>query len=192
MLSLENQLNSVTQTAAEFRAFTQKQMEKESASKDAEIASLKAERKQAVTDGDGEAYEAADNKIEKLNEEKPVESDPHKARGQAWVAENDWYRNNEKLHAYANGIADVIDGEGYNGAAYFAELTRRTKEAFPEEFESKPNAVEGGAPPKAPDAKPHSFESLPKEDQAQYHAFVKMMPDFTQEEFLAQYDWSEE
>ena len=43
---------------------------------------------------------------------------------------------NPKLATFADGLEYRVQAEGYSGANFFPEVTRRTREAFPEEFEN--------------------------------------------------------
>ena len=132
---LEERIDSLTQTNAEFKKYTDKQIQKEHEKNQKLIQDLEALKAQAITDGDGAAAVKAEKDIQNLQQTaKP--DDSYNQLAQSWAAQNSWYATNERLGAYADGIADRIIHEGYTGQAYFNELTRRTKEAFPEEFKN--------------------------------------------------------
>lgn len=190
---LEERIDSLTETNAEFKKYTDSQIKKEAEKNRRLIAELEKVKAQAITDGDGVAAIQAEKDIQNLQQEKPQNDDAaaYNRIAEQWASENQWYVNNKKLAAFANGIADQIAAQGYTGQAYFKELTREVKEAFPEEFEnpnrSKPGSVEDGS--SKVDSKARGWANLPAEDKKQAEKFIKDIPGFTKEEFLAQYEW---
>ena len=192
---LEQRIDSLTKTNADFKKYTDKQIKQEKDANAELIAKLEATKAQAITDGDGLAAVKADRDIQDLqvNEEVPPNNAEYEAMSRAWAEENKWYAKNRKLRAYADGIADSVIFDGYTGQGYFDELTRRTKEDFPEEFKNpnreKAGSVEDGGSKEVDDSKEHTWANLPAADKAIANRFIKDMPDFTKEQFLNQYDW---
>lgn len=190
--SLEERIDALTQTNAEFKQFTDKQIQAEKQKTAKLLSELEAVKAQAITDGDGAAVIKAEKDIKSL--EAPPESMPQNELGNKWAEANPWYNTNTKLTGYADGIFQQILNEGYTGKAYFNELTRRVKETFPEEFENPARkqaaGVEKGGSRDAGGGKSESWENLPAADKAQAQRFMKDIPGFTKEQFLEQYDWS--
>jgi hypothetical protein len=110
------------------------------------------------------------------------------------VNDNRWYIENPKLAAYADGLADRIRAEGYDGQAYFSELTKRVKADFPNEFENparhKANGVEAGGQKGSTDSKAHTYENLPADAKAACNDFVAQ-GFTTKEDYLKNYEWDE-
>jgi hypothetical protein len=188
---LEGRVEELLDSNKKFNEFSQKSLEKERKEKEKAIAQLEDVRKQAVTEGDGEAFDRADKQINELREDirpEPQELDPMAKR---WLSANSWYETNDKLAAYADGQADRLIAQGYTGQAYFDELTKRVHETFPDEFgnknRSKPNTVED-ATPSSPSSK-HTFDNLPADAKEAYAQFKRDIPGFTKEQFVEQYDW---
>jgi hypothetical protein len=192
---LEERIDSLTETNAEFKKYTDAQIKREQEKNQSLIRDLEKAKAQAITDGDGAAAVQAEKDIQALESQELPSNNGYNELAQNWAAENKWYATNEKLGAFADGIADRIISEGYQGQAYFNELTRRTKDAFPEEFENpnrqRANTVEdvGG---KGGSSKEHTWANLPAADKAVANRFISDMPGFTKEQFLAQYEWEEE
>lgn len=192
---LEDKLESQSHTFAEFKQYTDRQIAKEKRDKEKLISELQEVRAQAITDGDGKAAVKAEQEIESLKEsnEPPADQNAYNQLAQSWANENKWYATNTKLSAFADGIADRIINEGYTGQAYFSELTRRTKEAFPDEFENpnrnKANAVESGGDKEAKDGKTQNWANLPDSAKKEANRFIKDIPGFTKEQYLSQYEW---
>lgn len=192
---LEERIENLTKTNAEFKQYTDKQLQKEKEDKKRLIAELEEVRANAITEGDGKAAVKAEKEIRNLEQsnEQPSDQNAYNQLAQSWANENKWYATNTKLSAFADGIADRIINEGYTGQAYFNELTRRTKEAFPEEFENpnrkKSGTVEDGGPKVAEEGKAKSWANLPDSAKKEANRFIKDIPGFTKEQYLSQYEW---
>ena len=191
---LEERIDSLTQTNAEFKQFTDKQFAKEHKKNEQLIADLEAAKAQAITDGDGAAAVKADREISSLQvDNTPPDDLQFQADAQRWASENKWYATNQKLSAFADGIADRLVQQGYRGQAYWNELTRQTQENFPEEFENpnrkKAATVESGGTKEVVGSKARTWENLPKADKAAAERFIRDIPGFTKEAFVEQYDW---
>lgn len=193
---LEERIDSLTQTNAEFKKYTDKQSAKEKAENSRLIGELEQAKAQAITDGDGVAAVKADREIQELQVEEPTNGQlqPNVA-GDAWFAGNDWYAKNPMLHAQADGVADQLRAQGYDDQSelFFNELTSRVKGAFPGEFENpnrnKAGSVEGGGDKEVSGGKEQTWANLPAADKKEANRFIKDMPGFTKEQFLAQYEW---
>jgi len=193
---IEAELSNVRSSADEFRSMAQKNLEKERKEKEKLLKSLEDERAKAVSDGDGQRFSELDSEISELRSE--TKADPsveqHKILVDKFISENNWYTSNDKLAAFADGIAERIASSGYTGQAYFNELSRRVKETFPEEFENpsrKQQTVEGGGDREERDPKPKSWNALPKDAKAQCEKFMRDIPGFTKEDYLSNYEWDE-
>ena len=191
---LEERIDSLTHTNAEFKQYTDKQIKRERQEKEAAIANLEKVRAQAITDGDGLAAVQAEKDINTLQKEE-VQS-PNEAiqqMSQQWVTDNPWYASNKKLGRFADGIADQVIAEGFTGQAYFNELTRQVKEVFPEEFENpnrkKAGSVESGGDKTVDGSEARTWANLPKEAKDAAKRFEKDIPGFKREDYLATYEW---
>ena len=193
---LEERIDSLTQTNADFKQYTDRQRKKDSDENKRLIGELEQAKAQAITDGDGVAAVKADREIQDLQTEAaPAQTDQtaYNRIAQTWADDNKWYATNPKLGRFADGVAEQIASQGYTGQAYFNELTRQVKETFPEEFENpnrqKAGSVENGGAKAVDDSKAQTWANLPAADKAIANRFIKDMPNFTKEEYLAQYEW---
>jgi len=192
----DERIEALTQTNAEFLKFTNKQRDKDKAENQRLIDELETVRAQAITDGDGVAAVKAEKDIKSLEATEPPSDgrEAYQKLSQKWSDDNPWYSDNKKLGRFADGIAEEIVQQGYTGKAYFKELTRQVKEMFPEDFENpaRKNAagVEKGGSRDSGSSDNQSWDNLPKADKAQAQRFIKDIPGFTKEQFLAEYDWS--
>lgn len=188
---LESRVEQLLESNKKFNEFSQRSLDKEKKEKQLLVKELEAARKQAVTDGDGEAFDRADRQLDELREE-PINTQGIDPLAKTWLESNPWYETNAKLAAYADGIADRLVAQGYTGKAYFDELTNEVKETFPDDFgnkkRSKPNSVEAGTEAVV-NSDEHTFDNLPKEAKDAFKDFSRDIPGFTKEQFVEQYDW---
>lgn len=150
------------------------------------INTLKAERKQALADGDADRvvevedqmarahaeHVEAEKKIQQAAQPQEVTQDPVV---QVWVNRNPWYASTPKMKAFADEVGSRLVAAGERDTkAILLEVERRTKKEFPEYFNnprrSAPSSVEGGGN-KGGKSEDH-FELTPAERQVM-HKFVK-------------------
>jgi len=197
---LEGKVESLTESNREFGKYHKKTIEAQRKANATRIGELEAELAQAVTDGDGQAYTRTRAEINDLKTELPQLSD-EQANAQAWdklatqwVSENQWYNTNPTLATFADGLQERVVAEGYNGQAYFTELTRRVKEAFPDDFKnpnrSNANSVEDGGQISTGDSKEHTYANLPADAKKACDGFVKE-GFMTREDYVAEYEFEE-
>jgi hypothetical protein len=188
---LEGRVEQLLDSNKKFNEMSQRTLKKEREEKEKAIAQLEDVRKQAITEGDGEAFDRADKQINELREDIQPQTPEIDPVAKKWLDSNPWYETNDKLAVHADGLADRLVAKGYTGQAYFDELTRQVHEAFPEEFgnknRSKPSSVES-ATPSSPSSK-HTFDSLPADAKEAYAQFKRDIPGFTKDQFVEQYDW---
>lgn len=195
--NLESRINELLESNKKLNEFTQRSIDKEKKEKAELVKQLEAARKQAVTDGDGEAFAQADAKLQSLRESEPPQKEELSPVAQRWLNDNNWYNTDPVLGPYADGIADRLVMQGYTpgSEAYFKELTVRVHDAFPDKFEnpkrSKPNGVEHeGSKTVASNAR--TFANLPPDAKKQYEIFKRDIPGFTKEQYVEHYDWETE
>ena len=175
-------LEEVSQTIKEFAVHHQKN--KEAEYKRA-LADLKAQQKQAVRDGDEDAFEAIDGKIEELNKEvktaseKPKDSPDEDPNFKAWWPKNDWYGpdGDPEMTVYAETTLAPVLNRKYQGAEFYEKLTEAIKKKFPEHFENpnrkKAPAVEGGGSMGGGKSNGQSYSDLPPEAKQACDRYIK-------------------
>lgn len=120
---------------------------------------LRAERKNAFVDGDVDALERAEQRIDTLKEEYQKEvvaaaqveqnTEPTLPPAvQAWVNRNSWYNTDKAMKIYADQLGTELAGAGMlEPNAILAEVERRVKKEFAHKFtngnRAKAAAVEG-------------------------------------------------
>jgi len=192
---LLNEMASLRSNMAEMIKFQKKQT---GLAVDSAVKLALEKRDEAIEIGDVDAVHEHDKEIERLKEEAQTKDEPKDSEAfLEWAAESEWYGENDFLTAEAD--SGFLNPNGYKSEkAYFKELDRRIRLVHPEEFgeatnprKTKQSAV--ATPKKTPSAptKGRKFSDVPKEDQAMYKIQKEAMPDFTEEEFLSQYEWGE-
>jgi len=153
------------------------------------VKELEGRRKEALEDGDSEAVSAIDSQIHEINEipeNLPVEPiQPVSVEFEEWVEENDWYKTNESMKAYA----DILSESPEYGALIKADfpralkkITAKVREEFSENFD-KPKRQPKVAPVEGAVAKrsvktdetksKYTYSDLSRDQQDKCDFFVK-------------------
>ena len=195
----EQKLQQLEESNRKFGEYHKKTIEAEKKRNQQTIAELESRLAQAITDGDGQEYTRTQRELDQLKAgqlDAPVDDmAAWNAMSERWIAENPWYTQSRKLARFADGISDEVRAQGFNGAAYFAELTRQVKAEFPEEFKnpnkSAASAVEtAGEKGGSTSSKKHTYNDLPADAKRACDDFVKG-GFMTKEDYLATYEWEE-
>jgi hypothetical protein len=191
---VEQRLAAAEQANKRFGEYHKQTLAREKREHEEKIAALESKLTKAVTEGDGDTFTRTNRELNSLRQSAPEEvpdATAYNRMAEAWVDANPWYRDNPKLGPYADGIAERVQAEGYSGKAYFEELTKRVKSAFPEEFENpnrkKPNGVDEGGD-KGGENKSRAYDALPADAKKACDEFVAG-GFMTRKEYLAQYEW---
>lgn len=180
------------QTLEEFKAHYAKVRETEYQNA---LKTLRAERRNAMANGDFEQVEAIEDKMETVKTEaesvkKEIDTTPqieiHPEVAQ-WVEANPWYNSDSTMRAFADAIAMSLNKEGKTGSALLRGIDEKVREAFPAKFKNpnrdRPGAVESSAT-KAKTVSPvDSFELTPQEKRIM-ETFVRDGV-MTKEEYIA-------
>ena len=207
--STEAALTEVNQTLKEFKGHYTRV---EQRAYDRAVADLKAKQRQAVEDGDAEAFDAIDQEIEDLRKEatpaKPkgedtttttTAPDPEKAPDfVAWKTENPWYDTDLDMAVYADQAAATLSRQqpDLKGKAFFDKVTEAVRGRFPDKF-SNPRRRDAAHVEGAGDAGGggggggggKTYADLPPEGKAACDRFVKQGL-MTKEQYVSDYEWS--
>ena len=197
----DSQIRQLQQSNKDFGEYQGALLAKEKSRNAELLAKLETQRATAVTDADGAEFTRVDREIQRVREDLNA-PEPRNNGGnqldplqQAFLLNNEWYNTNEKLATYADGVAEQVINSGYTGPAYYSELTRRVKDAFPEEFQNKrqtqANTVESGGELETKGSEiERSYANLPADAKKACDGFVK--DGFTtQDEYVANYEFDE-
>jgi predicted metal-dependent hydrolase len=121
------------------------------------LETLKAQKVQAIEDGDAQSVVKLDDQIDLVKEEQRKlaaqaqepsvpELNPEFV---AWVDRNKWYERDENMKIFADALGQKLSAAGRNPSAVLAEVERQVREEFPHKFKNpnrdKPGAVESSA-----------------------------------------------
>ena len=164
------------------------------------ITDLKAEQRTAVEEGDTEAFDAVQGKIDDLSEDIAKPEAPKKQPAEdpnftAWASSNAWYNSDVRLTAMADEIAPTVAKmfpELLNTPGFYERITEEVKAAHPDKFSNtrrkRPASVEGGGGGQQRKTGGNKYADLPADAKAACESFVKegLM---TADEYVATYDW---
>lgn len=192
----------------EFKKFQKEQTELRVKKYEEEIKSLREEKKQAISSGDGERAVQIDDQIDALKEEKasvkqeaketpPAKADePLAPEVVEWIDKNGWYKRDVHMMAITNEEAEKIKmyHPHLTGKEFFDKLDEALEKKFSletlgREKKSKPrNPVEGatGSGSVSGSKGKETYENLPAEARTACDRFVKQKL-LTKEQFVVDY-----
>lgn len=109
------------------------------------LAELKAARKQAITDSDGDHFEAIDDRIKEVEKEaqkvlheanEQVDA-PDPAEFQAWQSKNSWYQKDEAMTAFADRVGIKHQADVAAGNLSRLQVLNKVEQAVRAEFPHK-------------------------------------------------------
>jgi len=189
---LREDIDEVKKTAAEFQAFQKRQAEQAIKAVEARMEALKAQRAEAISQGDGERVNAIDDEIEEARETKrQAKVEPQNedmAYFDTWLKDNNWYQEDAKMRRYADGVAAELNKDGVKGKTFLKQLRAEVESQFPDKFKN-PNRersdVDTGTT--RPPSGGKTYNDLPDEAKKACDRFVKTIPGYTKEAYLADY-----
>lgn len=142
-----------------------------------EISQLKAQKAEAIAEGDGKRVNDLDDLIdEKKDAVRAKAAEPVRKQEVAPVdpdfvefqSENkDWYGKDAEATSWANMYGQYLDTQGKSLKEILEIVSEKVKQEFPEKFgksdRQRPPAQRGGSTPQG--ARPNTFEAMPKEAQ---------------------------
>ena len=119
---------------------------------------LKAQKKQALEDGDADAVIAADERIDLVKEQvKQLQSEPTdvvQTTGDAhpefvaWVDQNSWYKSSAPMKAFADALGEELARAGNSPSEVLRKVAAEVRKEFPNKFrnpnQDRGNTVESG------------------------------------------------
>ena len=157
---LNSTISGMKKTFGEFQKYT---ADNEHKAYQRALNDLVEKQRVAVEESDTEAFNALEEKKQKLVEEIPTQpadvhlEDDGQAEFNAWVDNgNKWFLDNPEMGSYAVSMIDFVSQKtGLTGTALFDEVGKEVKLRYPDKFENKNRntapVVEGSgeAPPRS-------------------------------------------
>ena len=204
------QLKEFREAADEFKKFQKDNYERKVNEYEKRIQDLKDNRAQAISEGDGQRVNALDDALDEAKEgfkeakaavktaEKtpaapaPTTIDPSL---QVWIDKNDWFGQDRRMTAVANGIGESIRAEfpDLKGQPFLDKLDEVLSEEFPAKFGAKKGSrtspVESGSGRQSRgSSNAQSYDNLPPDAKAACDKFVKQKL-MTRDEYVKSYSW---
>jgi len=108
------------------------------------IATMKAQRKQALSDGDGDSFELFDNEIKKAETELAnieqvkntplVEEQVVHPEWQAFQSRNPWYSNTPHMRMFADTLGGELAAKGVSPTNVLKQVEEAVRKEFPNKF----------------------------------------------------------
>lgn len=127
------------------------------------ISQMKAQRKEALANGDGDSFELIDDEIkkaesslaqiEKAREIPLVEEEVVNPEWNAWQSRNSWYNTTPHMKVFADQVGATLAQRGMAPAEVLKEVEKAVRKEFPQKFTnpnkaSAPDVDSGGGKPK--------------------------------------------
>ncbi len=133
----KHQLSDMSDSIAELKVHNKRVYKTEVAGLKNELATLKAEKKTAIEDGDVAKVDALDERISTVKESMvlPEPKSPREAANpefDKWLEGNQWYDENKEMAQYADSIAAEHEGAPFQRIASLVE--KSVKEIYPDKF----------------------------------------------------------
>lgn len=115
---------------------------------------------------------------------------------QDWIEKEEWFNRDRTLNAFATDTYGDLERSkpGVSRAELLAETKRKTVEKFPEKFGINP-ARDNAAAVASPNGSAVSrkrgkgYDDLPADAKSACDKFVRTIPGYTKEQYVAAYDW---
>ena len=189
---LKRELAELKTTVQEFSKY---HAETEKRAYEKAMTDLRQQKKEAISQGDGDRVLEIDDAIDELKQAKPTpkvvapQPDPSFVE---WTEDNRWYNSDTQLKMEADMIGEVIKRQNpmLVGMEFLNEVTTRVKRMYPEKFNNvnrtKPSPVEGNSPAGVGKKGGKSFNDLPQEAKEACLKFEKTKL-LTREQYVKEY-----
>lgn len=201
--SLKAKVQRTDALGKQFQKFHEEAMAAKQVELDTAIKQLKKDHREAIRDGDDDAADALEGRIDVLNREKATAKVVPEAPAEpqmspiveAWIADgNQWFQNDSKLQRYAVDLGAELKakGETAEGREFLDKITAIMREDFPTKFgnqlRNRPGTVDSGSSRAATSAAGPTERDLPPEDRRLMREFIEAGWT-TRDKFLSEYRW---
>lgn len=200
------EIDSIKASVEEFKVFQKDAFERKQAQYEVEISELKAEKKAAIREGDGDRVVDIDDRLDAIKDEqreavkqpepkevpKVAANDPEL---DSWLARNDWFGQDQEMTDVSNGLGASVRRQFPNlsGRQFLDKLDERIAEYFPGKVggnKARGSAVDSTGNVRSGATGKKSYDNLPADAKAACDKFVKQGLFKSKEEYVALYDWS--
>ncbi len=207
------EIESIKASVEEFKQFQKEAFERKQAEYEIQISDLKAKKKEAIAEGNGELAVDIDDKIDEIKEaQRDAKAEAEAKLAQAntqvevtvpddpelnnWLNRNSWFGQDVEMTDVANGLGAAVRKQfpHLSGRAFLDKLDEKIAEYFPHKVmgnkargsavDSTGNVRGGGGSGKK------SYDNLPDDAKAACDRFIKNGWIKNRQEYLDNYDWN--
>ena len=204
------EIDEIKASVEEFKKFQKEAYERKQIEYELQISELKAQKKTAIAEGDGDRVVAIDDQLDTIKEAQREAKEESKAPPpkqeapqvqtdpdiQDWLGRNPWFGQDMEMTDVSNGLGATVRKQfpHLSGRAFLDKLDERIAQYFPEKttlgkkqrgsaVDSTGNVRAGGSNGKK------SYDNLPPEAKAACDKFIKQGLFKTKQEYVDNYDW---
>lgn len=205
------EIDSIKASVEEFKKFQKESFERKQVELEVQIAELKAKKREAIAEGNGDLVVDLDDRIDEIKEaqreakeeaKKPA-AEPAKTADipedpslQAWLGKNTWFGQDTEMTDVANGLGASVRRQfpHLSGQAFLDKLDEKIVEYFPHKVLG--NKARGSAVDSSGDVRGNSgsgkksYDNLPADAKAACDRFIKNGWIKNKQEYVDSYDWS--
>lgn len=207
------EIDSIKASVEEFKKFQKEAFERKQQEYEIQIADLKARKKEAIAEGNGDLVVDIDDQIDEIKEaqreakaeaNKPapapepsnVPEIPDDPDLKSWLNKNEWFGKDEEMTELTNSLAATTRRQfpHLTGRAFLEKLDDKIAEYFPQKVlgnKSRGSAVDSGSNVRGNvSSGKKSYDNLPEDAKAACDRFIKNGWIKSKQEYVDNYDWN--
>jgi hypothetical protein len=203
------EIDEIKASVEEFKKFQKESFERKQMELQAQIVELKAQKKTAIAEGNGELVVDIDDQIDSLKEaqkeakeeakapppppQQTVATDPDISD---WLGRNQWFGQDSEMTEVSNALGASLRRQFPNlsGREFLDRLDERIANYFPEKTslgrKQRGSAVDSTGNVRSGGSGKKTYDALPPEAKAACDKFVKQGLFKSKQEYVDLYDWN--
>lgn len=206
------EIDSIKASVDEFKQFQKEAFERKTLEYEKQIAELKAKKREAIAEGNGDLVVDIDDQIDEIkeaqreakaeakqkeeSETKAAATVPEDPALQDWLGRNSWFGADVEMTNVANGLGAAVRNQfpHLTGREFLDKLDEKIVEYFPEKILGK--KARGSAVDTSGDVRggsgsgKKSYDNLPADAKAACDRFIKNGWIKSKQEYVDNYDWN--
>jgi hypothetical protein len=208
------EIDSIKASVEEFKQFQKESFERKAVEYQVQIAELKAKKKEAIAEGNGDLVVDIDDQIDEIKEAQREAKDAAKEKEvaeaaakqnasvpddpslQEWLGKNSWFGQDSEMTDVANGLGASVRRQfpHLSGQEFLTKLDEKIAEYFPEKIlgkKAKGNAVDSSGDVRGGSSSgKKSYDNLPSDAKQACDRFIKNGWIKSKQEYVDNYDWN--
>lgn len=208
------EIDSIKASVEEFKKFQKESFERKQAEYEVQIADLKARKREAIAEGNGDLVVDIDDQIDEIKEAQRTAKEESKQKAeetqaqaktadipedpalQSWLGRNQWFGEDTEMTDVANGLGASVRRQfpHLSGQQFLDKLDEKIAEYFPHKVlgnKARGSAVDSTGNVRG-DVKGNkkSYDNLPDDAKAACDRFIKNGWIKSKQEYVDNYDWN--